>query len=1121
MEAGSSSSSGDAFSSDVESSITISVRVRPETSEEREKNLSRIVKIFDHETLVFDPPPPIHFANPRYYSGKSDRRFLNMNFAFDNVFDESVTQQAVYIQTAGKLVPKFLEGYNCSVFAYGATGAGKTHTMIGTPSHGRGLMFLTLSDVFQRIEQDADAAHSLTLSFLEIYNEEILDLLSTGPHARKRARQLKLFEDHLTGVKVIGLSEIPVETFAEVEHLINLGSSNRTQFATDANASSSRSHAILSITHRAVPKDMGPGGAPVESQFTLIDLAGSERAAASKNSGERFKEGAHINKSLLALGNCINALFRQGQADAHTHIHVPYRESNLTRLLKQSLGGNSYTTMIANISPSSGAREDTLNTLQYANRAKQIRVKVRKNEAFPEDKKADFLKMIARLRAEVAALKKRLSASEGENDAKAAIRMMELVDQEETAHQEETVNSDPGVLGPDSSPSRPRTSVRNATFDQIRQALAKIDEPPTPTRGNARRRQNTFFSGAAQDAASLFGPRKPRGVAKDASVDVIVRTLSEIIREYRVERSERSEVEKFLRGYTSAGDQFIEMRSQILESRRLLKSLEREQYAIQHELESFERLQQTSGMLSSRELLVEAAPVGITAKRRRFQEIGNQLATLSHIQSDQESLAGQAEDALSQQRNHIEQRLTKDYLLGLVDLVSARYRDRLELIDLGIKNAFIADLVQELRDQLLTMKTETHNLFKLFTEMFSATRESIELGKRLAEAPGTPRAGDEGAPVRALDDPRVKAKNKLFKLKKRTETLFFEGMKSAQSAGVAVRVNSKKERGMLRTSSKEFVFGKPRRASRPHSRSNSQGAGLDLPTFGATGGGNFSPMELQEVTVNPESTDVTVSVLDEATPVHTITASNTPRKRAPLSGIERTNPSPLVASPDVRAMKPQPPAAPRPASQRRNVAGQSANPISRLDRETDRLLSERPVTPITPVITDRFTLIKPSGRYEGVVNRVPLQPAAALPPKKRRKRKKRVQKKASPYEVVQKPIARSVVRQRTRAKKRPSKEAAKLPYNLPVTNSLSHLNLEKKPPGEAPARLSSVQSDFQIAQAGLPDIADPPHIRFERVSIEEKFRRLRRDCMLLQPPAFAGPSFGRSSSVPTQASADS
>jgi kinesin family protein 18/19 len=291
-------------------------------------------------------------------------------FAFDRIFDQTASQSDVYEGTTKGLLDSILDGYNATVFAYGATGCGKTHTITGTAQQP-GIIFLTMQELFEKIqERSSEKVTEVSLSYLEIYNETIRDLLVPGGSKQG----LMLREDSNQAVTVAGLTSHHPKDVQEVMDMIVQGNEYRTVSPTAANAVSSRSHAVLQINVAQKDRNADINEPHTMATLSIIDLAGSERASATKNRGERLLEGANINKSLLALGSCINAL-----CDPRKKNHVPYRNSKLTRLLKFSLGGNCKTVMIVCVSPSSEHFDETQNTLRYANRAKNIQTKVTRN----------------------------------------------------------------------------------------------------------------------------------------------------------------------------------------------------------------------------------------------------------------------------------------------------------------------------------------------------------------------------------------------------------------------------------------------------------------------------------------------------------------------------------------------------------------------------------------------------------------------------------------------------------------------------------------------------------------------------------------------------------------------
>ncbi|XP_076248696.1 kinesin-like protein KIF18A [Calliopsis andreniformis] len=382
-----------------QTSIKVIVRVRPQNERELQGNCRSVIKIVDDRMLIFDPKEE---ENPFFYHGvvQKGRDLLKkqnkeLQFIFDRVFDMPSNNTDVFEGSTKGLISSLLDGYNCSVFAYGATGAGKTHTMLGS-SEDPGITYRTVAELFSQIEKQGEHREfNLGVTYLEIYNENVQDLLQkSGP--------LHLRDDGRCGVIVAGLKVIAIQNAEELLTLLARGNKNRTQHPTDANEESSRSHAVFQVYINITNK---LDGQMRQVKLSMIDLAGSERASATGCKGPRFKEGANINKSLLALGNCINNL-----ADGAKHI--TYRDSKLTRLLKDSLGGNCQTIMIANIAPSSISYEDTYNTLRYADRAKKIKTHIKKNIVSCEMHVTAYIKMVEEQKKEINFLKQKLLALE-------------------------------------------------------------------------------------------------------------------------------------------------------------------------------------------------------------------------------------------------------------------------------------------------------------------------------------------------------------------------------------------------------------------------------------------------------------------------------------------------------------------------------------------------------------------------------------------------------------------------------------------------------------------------------------------------------------------------------------
>ncbi|XP_057847180.2 kinesin-like protein KIN-8A [Cryptomeria japonica] len=332
--------------------IMVYVRVRPLSKKEEEAGARNCVCVANKKDLFLKD-----FVNDNDYLRL--KRDGDRQYTFDAVFDPSVDQKQVYDTSTAELVDCVLQGRNASVLCYGATGAGKTHTMLGT-ERNPGVMVLAIKDLFAKLQQlSFNGEHVVSISYLEIYNEAVKDLLSPG-------KPLVLREDKQGNVSS-GITQHHTSTVHEVMILLYRGNHNRITEATRLNETSSRSHAILQV---AVEYRLKEGSTTVtrSGKLSLVDLAGSERSTATDQRTLRSVEGANINKSLLALSSCIKALV-EGKS------HIPYRASKLTQLLKDSLGGACHTTMIANISPSNTSYSETQNTLHWANRAKEIRTR--------------------------------------------------------------------------------------------------------------------------------------------------------------------------------------------------------------------------------------------------------------------------------------------------------------------------------------------------------------------------------------------------------------------------------------------------------------------------------------------------------------------------------------------------------------------------------------------------------------------------------------------------------------------------------------------------------------------------------------------------------------------------
>ncbi|XP_053658047.1 osmotic avoidance abnormal protein 3 [Anopheles marshallii] len=365
--------------------VKVVVRCRPMSKREQQSNCKNVIQI-DNALVNLDNP--------------NDANAPQKSFQFDNAYGYAATTENIYSDICYSLVESVLEGYNATIFAYGQTGCGKSHTMQGTtynlsaadPNNANniGIIPRSFEHIFEAISLANELRYLVLVSYLEIYNETIRDLLQ--PQTQP-AGSLQIKEIPGEGVTVQNLSLHTVHGMKECIELLELGAKNRMVGATLMNIESSRSHSIFSISLEQMSTSVdGDGAAIKRGKLNLVDLAGSERQSKTGATGERLKEATKINLSLSALGNVISAL-----VDGKTR-HIPYRDSKLTRLLQDSLGGNTKTLMIACISPAGYNYDETLSTLRYASRAKNIANKPRVNEDPKDTMLREYQQEILRLK---------------------------------------------------------------------------------------------------------------------------------------------------------------------------------------------------------------------------------------------------------------------------------------------------------------------------------------------------------------------------------------------------------------------------------------------------------------------------------------------------------------------------------------------------------------------------------------------------------------------------------------------------------------------------------------------------------------------------------------------------
>uniref|UniRef100_A0A672SV96 plus-end-directed kinesin ATPase n=1 Tax=Sinocyclocheilus grahami TaxID=75366 RepID=A0A672SV96_SINGR len=368
-------------------SVKVAVRVRPFNSREIGKESKCIIQMSGNTTTIINPKLPKESKSFNFdYSYWSHTTPEDVNYA---------CQKQVFKDIGEEMLLHAFEGYNVCIFAYGQTGAGKSYTMMGKQEKDQeGIIPLLCEDLFTKISANNEnsMSYSVEVSYMEIYCERVRDLLNP-----KNKGNLRVREHPLMGPYVEDLSKLAVTSYNDIQDLMDSGNKARTVAATNMNETSSRSHAVFNIIFTQKRHDSGTDNTSEKvSKISLVDLAGSERADSTGAKGTRLKEGANINKSLTTLGKVISALAEMKKKKVESFI--PYRDSVLTWLLRENLGGNSRTAMVAALSPADINYDETLGTLRYADRAKQIRC----NAVINEDPNN---RLVRELKEEVARLK--------------------------------------------------------------------------------------------------------------------------------------------------------------------------------------------------------------------------------------------------------------------------------------------------------------------------------------------------------------------------------------------------------------------------------------------------------------------------------------------------------------------------------------------------------------------------------------------------------------------------------------------------------------------------------------------------------------------------------------------
>lgn len=385
------------------SAVKVAIRVRPFNSRERQEGVVLCVEMQSNMTRLFNKSDGFQkdfFFDYCYWSHDGYQEDPNTgHLTKDKASSKYADQDIVFSNLGVDVLNNAWEGYHTCLFAYGQTGSGKSYSMVGY-GNNKGIIPLVCEEIFKRVREadNPNAKYDVKVAMLEIYNEKIQDLLQ--PPGSRSKEGLRVREHPALGVYVEGISKLEVKSYEEISAALEIGNQHRTIAATQMNATSSRAHTVLTISFTQTFNDPNTGQ-PLnrkQSDINLVDLAGSERAAKTGATGDRLQEGSNINLSLSTLGRVIMALAKKGAGEGTSREVIPYRDSKLTRILQNALGGNSKTTMIAAISPALFNFDETLSTLRYADQVKSIKNLAIVNETAQE-------KLIRELREENEKLK--------------------------------------------------------------------------------------------------------------------------------------------------------------------------------------------------------------------------------------------------------------------------------------------------------------------------------------------------------------------------------------------------------------------------------------------------------------------------------------------------------------------------------------------------------------------------------------------------------------------------------------------------------------------------------------------------------------------------------------------
>ncbi|XP_022634171.1 kinesin-like protein KIN-5D [Vigna radiata var. radiata] len=721
---------------------------------------------------------------------------IDRTFAFDKVFGPNSKQKELFEQAMSPIVNEVLEGYNCTIFAYGQTGTGKTYTMEGGarkkngefPSDA-GVIPRAVKQIFDILESQT-AEYSMKVTFLELYNEEITDLLAPEETLKfvddKSKKPIALMEDGKGGVFVRGLEEEVVCTANEIYKILEKGSAKRRTAETFLNKQSSRSHSIFSITIHI--KECTPEGEEMIKcgKLNLVDLAGSENISRSGAREGRAREAGEINKSLLTLGRVINALVEHSG-------HVPYRDSKLTRLLRDSLGGKTKTCIVATISPSIHCLDETLSTLDYAHRAKNIKNKPEINQKMVKSALIkDLYSEIDRLKQEVYAAREKNGIYiprdrhlQEEAEKKAMVEKIELMEQEAESKDKQLMElqelyNRQQLLTVELSDKLEKTEK---SLEETEQSLFELEEKHTQANATIKEKEFLIFNLLKSEKKLVEHAIELRSDLKNAASDVS-NLFSTIERKDKIAEGNRILIQKFQSQLAQQlEDLHKAVAASVMQQEQQLKAMEQDMHSfVSTKAEGIENLRVQVGKLknmygSGIRVLDSLAEELKGNNQLKFGELNSEVAKHSSALEDlfkgitleADSLLKDLQSSLQKQEAKLTDYARQQEAAHARAVENTRAVSKITLNFFETLHMHASNLIQIVEESQYTNDQKLYELQKKFEECTAF--EEKQMLEKVAEMLASSSSRKKKLVQMAVNDLRESANTKISKLRQETLTM--------------------------------------------------------------------------------------------------------------------------------------------------------------------------------------------------------------------------------------------------------------------------------------------------------------------------------------------------------------